>query len=366
MPFSRPNTRDNQQRRVQAPLQDPTAGGPQAHVQEKQQFKDRVTVTSVSQVELGIRCMRKWWLQYIAGLKEPPKPAFLFGGPFHDAAERAIKGQEPWVPGWSGDLDVDQTYTLRWLIEEGMMNGILKPDPTALTEVPFSFKTGRRYINSDGLPEVMEFDLVEENGNRRIKPKKQIDIPAMIGFIDVLKPLQVEDHKTSKNKRYAKTTKSIQAEIQMKVYAIKLLKESPSVDYINAAYNMFLKSREDKPYKVTGKLHKEDVAKTWLTICDVVEEQLHWSKSFPRHKWDKHRADSYAQIPVGKTYPKCCEAFFGCIFRDLCEGRCSPEQMVTRVETALEIAKQKENQPARAAAGRSVPQRFGLNFRTTQ
>lgn len=371
MPFDRPKHQGpGAQHQDRNPATIPTRGRPQgkshpATASAKQQYKDRVTTTSVSQVELGIRCMREWWLKYIAGLKEPRKPSFLFGGLFHDAAERAVLGQEPWVPGWSEGLDIDQTFVLRWLIEEGMMNGILEPDPAVQTEVPFCFMTGHKYIGGDGLPEPMDFELAEENGTRRIYPHQQVDIPPLIGFIDVLKPLQIEDHKSSKNKRYAKNKKSIQTEIQMKVYAIKLLKALP-IDYVNAAYNMFLKSREEKPYRVIGRLHRKDVAKTWSDVCSVVEEQLYWSMSFPRYKWDKNRASAYSQIPMGKTYPKCCEAFSGCIFRDLCEGRCNPEQMVTRVETALEIAQQKKNQPTQASADRSTPQRFGLNFKTTQ
>ena len=171
---------------------------------------------SVSQKKLWDSCRRKWFLQYICGIKPPDKTGALkFGQDFHTAIENVIKCDE-------------QT------IKDNKINRMLKKSLTFL-----------RYRIDMWLDNKA---IVEEEVRRQITDKTDF-----LGYIDLQLlyddgSIFLEDHKTVGAWKYALTKPKLQADTQMNMYGY--FKHQDTNDAIFLQHNQFNKKTEEAPKEV--------------------------------------------------------------------------------------------------------------------
>lgn len=244
---------------------------------------------SASQLSTAQLCIRKWWFERIAKMPSLKGGYLAFGTCLHAVAERYLAGESELFPeGWDFDEESQQTLTpdeaqlIFALVEKGIDEGILERRPGGRIEEKF------------------EFDVV--------------DSVRITGFIDYQTKDHVEDHKTSKNRRYLKSAKKLLEDIQMNVYGkFKLLEHQeqgltpPRI--ITYRHNQFIKDPDDP-----------------VVLKTEAETTPHAIESFWRDTilplTDKMLAAKTVDNPFDLEEPPIasCKAYGGCPFTSLCSG----------------------------------------------
>lgn len=312
-------------------------------------------VTSVSQTECHDLCPRKWWLLKVARLKEEDKRHFMIGTLMHDLIERYLNREpEVFYKGWDDALGEDEAEWLRSRIDYGIREGVLRPVPGAHTELPITLLVGPHLLDHRGLPLLANSPVTEKNGVRIIQPPTALadgsplpaewdKYPHLVGFIDWIDlqgDVSLRDHKTAKNRRYAKKKKDIAESPQMLSYAAAAFMLRPDIESVDAGYNVFIKDPEEvkKPvYEVSDTLTIHQAVVAWQDIIKSTQSMTELRKSYPidyRDKDKDDRAEQWHQIPSARSIcddieetEKRCRAYGGCPFRDLCYGNKDIGQM---------------------------------------
>lgn len=196
-------------------------------------YESDVLVTSPSAIETADDCNRKWWFLKVVRLKEPQKHFTKLGDVFHEVCERwleaddngrvpeppdesagirHIQGEKFWLEGtlkgqawgaevdvfpsgWSDALDFGQESVVRAIFKAFVDEGVLRRTP------------GRQVERSFQIPVIKD--------------------ASVMGFADVWTPLGIEDHKTSKARKWLQTREGLAENIQMMVYAAAWCQASP-------------------------------------------------------------------------------------------------------------------------------------------
>jgi hypothetical protein len=336
-------------------------------------------------------CLRKWWLQREAYLREPQKQSFIIGGKVHDAGERYLGQQgELWPAGWDDGLihdpalGIHQREVVQTGVEAAIQAGIWSPVPGSYIEYPICMLIGRDLVDGRGLPLLARADLyTDEEGIRRVAtPTALMDgsplpagwdaLPYLIGFIDHYIPAGPEtgaaipvvvDHKTAKNMRYGKKQQDIQTGIQIPIYGAAALALQPEHDAIIGRYNVFIKDPQSskRVYMVEDQVSLDHILQVWDHVITQTEVMVANKKQAPRvgSKKDPGRAANFWKVCASLEDESACRAFGGCPYRDLCYERCSPEQITRRMDDALtRPAYQPTHQPAAKTQGPSLLQRL--------
>ena len=325
---------------------------------------------SSSQHELARLCWRKWWLRHVAKFSEPERRHFLVGTALHAIAEAWIRDQSRLSPiDPTQDLAVLNPQELAWVraqAKAAQSTGLWRGWPGVVTEQVFALAIGPR----DGdLPTGLRARIAPGSTRQLIdvlEPMPAGTRAVFTGLIDVVLPpaaagdlVWCDDHKTAKNRRYAKTAKDFGELLQPLIYPIVAMHMHPHADQTQAGfrYNMHLKDidleeLQDKPqkacYPVEGIIARADMAREWSSIEreDLIMQELARipaiNKDLPsdRSRMDPDRARNWKQVPGAlEAHPgdmraadKICGAFGGCAFKDLCFGRCDHRQMAARLD----------------------------------
>jgi hypothetical protein len=150
-------------------------------------------VVSSSQIENFELCARKWWFKSVHRLPEPQKEGQIVGTVAHAVIERYLAADdlgrdksgaqvELYPTGWDSELTALQADTIKRLVKAGLENGMLERVAGRELEAPFA----------------------------RVVVPDQI---AIQGYIDVLSPLFVQDHKTTKARRYVKKKDDLRKDV---------------------------------------------------------------------------------------------------------------------------------------------------------
>lgn len=343
--------------------------------------KIRLPNTSVSQIEAADRCLLFWWMERIARVKPVQKTYFHVGSALHDVAERFLIGQEIIYPlGWDALLTPREADWVQRASTFAIEQGIWTLEDGQEVEVPMTLLVGNHLVDHRGLPLVAQsITEKDETGTRRIlAPMALADgrplplgwdrYPFLVGFIDLLQRKTefraipaVWDHKSAKNKTYGKKVKDIQVSTQMLTYSTMLFNIYPELSVVGAGYNVFLKDPEAKSiaYQVGDLIHRDMVIQRWSEII-ALTELMQWARlTYPapeRAPLDPTRAWQWRSIPSAidiyagneKEIRSRCEAYGRCPYSAMCLGQCSAEQLVRRLDGAVEQAKQspQQNKPS--------------------
>lgn len=276
---------------------------------------------SASQLDTFLTCPRKWWFAKVARLPELMNQAqFVFGDRLHEACERFLLGDETgrdpktgepidlWPDGWDEGLDDFDASILRRLVEKGIDEGILRRTPGRVIEAPVGVWNGRNYT-----------------------PRQIVPGVGVCGYRDVSYPGVVEDHKSSKSRRYLKSAADLLADPQLLLYAAidiieQVEKGQPAPAAVTLRHNQFVKDAEDLHVRATEvDVPSEVVQEFWETQIEPAAAEM------LRYKRQKLPSEKWREVE-GPRKKGACTMFGGCPFAKICGGVETPEGYCARIK----------------------------------
>lgn len=293
----------------------------------------RLVVLSATQIETWNLCHRKWWLSKVRKLPQPRRGSQVFGTVLHAVAERYLnaddRGYDPktgkpvdlFPEGWhiaksrfsgdeeeeEGECSLAEQDIIKRLIPRAIEEGVLERRPGRAVEAQF-----RRTIIHLGCPECDGHNKkCETCGGDGKGTHFQIT-----GFIDLCYRDEVQDHKTTKSMRWAKSRDALRQNPQMLIYAkmlIEDIKEQGGAipEEITLRHNVYVKDPDDLRIRKTEVVVSvEQIENHWKQIvqdCDLMDRI-------------RRRAETWDDIPDPPDPSASCNAFGGCPYRSICSG----------------------------------------------
>jgi len=257
---------------------------------------------SATRKEKFDRCKRLWWLTEIKNIKEPDRGYFTFGTALHAVIERYLKADETeqsldlYPEGWDKEITKGESALIKELIQKAIDQGIIARLPGQLVEYKFTEELipGEVFFTST-------IDLLTEEG--------------------------IEDHKTTKAMKWAKSPEALRKNGQLLMYAMKYLdrkheRGEPFPTKIRLTHNVFCKDPNDKRVRQTvAYVTPQEVIDYWQTVLsETIPEMLLVREA---KTWDN--------IPPPENTSEACNAYGGCTFRGLCGGHESFETLTRRL-----------------------------------
>lgn len=313
----------------------------------KEKRKRRVINTSASQFETYNLCRRKWWLDKVRKLYIPSSTAQGFGTVLHAVVERWMladdlgrdadgKPVELYPQGWHNALDkysglVDYSCTaaeqdiIKKLVTIAIEEGVLERLPGRLIERDFtrsilSIKcptcggTGTKMIHR---PDIGKKTYVSDGKCETCKGDKKGTTIMITGFIDVELPDQIQDHKSTKNMKWAKSPAKLRENIQMLIYAKMHLidleeRGQPLPPSITLRHNVFCKDpKKPKVRKTFIEVSLEEINKHWDQILQAALDMDALRRT----------SNDWTDIPDPVNLSVACNAYGGCPFLSICSGQ---------------------------------------------
>lgn len=288
-------------------------------------WKDWDLVMSASQIETWDSCRRKWWFSKPQKMPELDKGFQIYGNVIHSVADRFfaaddlgydVKTKKPvnlFPDGW--EISCDRTNPKKVL-------GTVTPQEQAQIKLLV-----KRAIE-EGIWVRMPGREAEASFFRKVS-----DRIAIIGYIDLLLPDEVVDHKSTKNMRYAKSGEDLLTNTQMLVYAWECNERAKEkglkIDGVNARHNIFSKDPKNPVVKAVvtpRKITLAEIEAFWVTVKERAVEMRKLKRAgIAQENW------SAVKGPDDKAT---CEAYGGCAFQGICNKRETPIQYRARIELA--------------------------------
>ena len=268
-------------------------------------------------------CYRKWFLQNVKKLPQLPRESTTFGTVLHSVVERylladmngTIKGKpvELYPVGWEQPLDrygkreklaisLEEQALVKSLIEKAIAEGIL--------------------MRVEGRQIEKEFNNWEFMEGVTAK-----------GFIDLLEPGAIRDHKTTKDMKWAKSVKPEADEylgdnIQMMFYAYWY--------YTKGGYNRSLPLTLAHQYYVKNPqkphVEKREVTTTWEKVEQFMNERIAPVCEMMLVYRDAKKVDD---IPLPANPARACRKYGGCPFAKICTNLETVEGYTERINREL-------------------------------
>lgn len=300
-------------------------------------------MVSASQIETFQLCKRKWWLERVRRLPTGTQAGhFVFGTILHAVCERYLRADDQgrdrttgravdlYPEGWHTHTEDGVTHTInaeeqriiRALIEKAIEEGVLVRAPGRAVERKFR----RSLIKTD---------------------HAHVEI---MGFVDLSYPGGVEDHKTTKSLRYAKTPKTLRENTQIKIYAMQAIldcieNDIPVPERFKLRHNIFVKDPENLLVKqVEVIVSRQEIEEFYLEVEQAGAEMAKW----------RAEADQWNDLPDPDTGERACNAYGGCLFRSICTGKESEQGFEDRMNFADRMAKQVEQQAQLTVKGKKM------------
>jgi len=217
---------------------------------------------SPTQVETYLSCPRKWWFDYVRKMpRDAGQEQFVFGNTLHAVLERWFKaddgGRDPdtgapvdlYPEGWDDDISPAEASLIRKLVRVGIDSGMLTRYP------------GR---------------MVEDGYKREVIPGV-----VMCGKMDVEHRDGLDDHKSSKSRRYFLTEKALADDWKMLCYAHEWVvrrqeRDEELPEFLTMRLNYFVKDPDDpftKPVAVDIEI--DAVEGWWNDELIPAAEEMH-------------------------------------------------------------------------------------------
>lgn len=311
--------------------------GPQAiHGHKKPDLPKGTMVVSPTQYETADLCNRKWWFLKVLKLPVVQKDFFTFGNVLHRSAELYLRatlqgavplpspgwttdgqgryqagpfeGQRVGDPvdlhprGWDAEISSGEASLIKRLIQTGIDEGILCRQPLGLVEQQWWFPV--------------------------------LDEVWITGIIDFAYKWQVEDHKTTKAFRWAKSPAELAKAAPMLLYA-KALVEYFKYEYdgepIILRHNVFQKDPSDpRVRKTETEIQYGEIEDFWNNrLVPAAENMLYL----------RDNAEEWTEVPEPRPGSNACTAYGGCPFQAICSGICSVDDYKERTQRIIDNPK---------------------------
>jgi hypothetical protein len=265
-------------------------------------YDDYDHVMSASQLSTFQLCERKWAFQSIFRMPRQESESNVFGTTLHSIAERWLKADDlgrddtgaplqMYPSEWDKDISPANASAIRSLIDKAITSGVLVRRKYRQIEHP---------IFDDVIPGVK-----------------------MQGYIDMLLPGEIQDHKSAKNTRYIKTPATLATDTQMLVYAHHAIESGGGIgsdEHIILRHNVFVR-QPLKVIRTETQVPKMDVMKFWDTeVVPVAKRMVQLKKKgLTENDWRKFSG------PADEN--SACNAYGGCPFLSICSGHRSPSDL---------------------------------------
>ena len=230
---------------------------------------------SASQIKTFNLCQKKWYLEKV---EKVPSGGVGYGAAFgtvlHRCLERLQKRQEVYPPGWSSALKVGDDLILKQLV------ALYSPVEGAEVELRFEMPV--------------------------------IDGVTMLGFIDLLKPGHVIDHKTTSSYKWALSAKELASDTQMMIYAKAALDRMEEPDLIKLQHNVFLRTPPAKMKTTLAYASPKAIMERWEQTKELVSQMREVASG------------SCPVVAMGSQ----CHAYGGCPYAGVCAGTLTKGQFL--------------------------------------
>lgn len=337
--------------------------------------KVRLMVLSPTQVEAWQRCKRYWWLKNVRKLPEIERASGTFGTVMHSVIERFLRADnlgrdtngnpvEIYPEGWQiarnrydatkidGTITPTDEATIKTLIAVAIESGVLErvgADNDRAIEQEFTEELlqlkcptckGESFVPcptcDGGLPEEIESCPDGCIDGRSTCPTCNGDGKGdhiqVKQYIDYMLPDGIQDHKSTKSMKYAKSKEALRINAQMLINAHALLelrrKEAlPELEKVSLRHNVYCKDPNDQRVRKTEVfVTPEEVDTFWSVLKEMAIEMSALRRS----------ANGWKHCPDPVSHTTACNAYGGCSFMSICGGQESEEMYENR------LAKQKE------------------------
>ncbi len=278
-------------------------------------------VISVSQVETFRRCNRLWWFEKMLKLPKIDRGYLTFGTVLHAVIERWLRaddqGNDPgtgvpvdiYPAGWEvaedgAKINIQEAALIKRLIEAGIEEGVLERRPGRKIEHEFWMPVIEAHESADGTT---------------VK---------LVGYIDLLLPGEIQDHKSSKSTRYAKSGAELRNDTQMLVYArvaldaldarrvggeagltAATLANELGADTVVVRHNLFVKDVDQTKVRATSTaVTRAEIDARWRVVVKTAHKML-----------ETRKLTSWNEVEGPASYSTCND-YGGCAYRSICSN----------------------------------------------
>lgn len=330
----------------------------------REKRKRRHIITSATQHEEFELCKRKWWLHRVAGLADTKTTSQVFGTVLHSVCERYLRadnlGRDPmtglpvdlYPPGWhiahsdkpdepaDGEISIAEQDLVKKLIATAIENGVLERIPARQVEYNF-----RRTLiklacptcqGQGGFDAGLHIETIEQRPEDWVPCQTcggdgkgtHVEIQ---GFIDLVGYGQIQDHKTTKNMRYAKSKEKLRVNRQVLIYAKAAIEEYKEQGMALPAtmilrHNVYCKDPDDlRVRKTEVEVSIAEIDEAWKKVEANAVQMDHYRRV----------AEDWNNLPDPPSKHEACNAFGGCPYMTICSGQESTTGYRNRVDSFI-------------------------------
>jgi len=272
-------------------------------------------------------CRRKWVFQSHLYLPEAMSKKFAFGTVTHSVAERWLRADRTGRDETGKEVDL---FPEGWETESDRFSG------ESMTLDPREAKLIRVLIDK-----AIEEGMLERERGRKVEHEFRVPVCQVAnpdgtvcqvhvkGYIDIMFPGGVEDHKTTKSKRYCKSANKLRQTIQMLLYGKILLlhyeeKGRTPPEVLSLCHNYFVKDFDNPEIrKVVTQVPISEIEEFWNELVIPAATEMVFLK----------RADHWSQVPGPDSPASACNAYGGCTFRSICNKNETVPRYKARIES---------------------------------
>lgn len=291
---------------------------------------------SASQLKTAKLCRRKRYLERVMNLPQVNRGHQVFGTLLHAVLERYLEAD---LTGRSSDGKSVELYPEGWdcLVKLGTGKEAvlcdIDPNLNEIVLYAVELNDHERMLVKTLVAMAIEEGVVERRPGGKVEEFFEIPLSTepesrLIGFIDYGDKVSVDDHKTSRSRRYLLSSNKLTEDLQMMIYAASKLMQlrdrgEPVPEYIELAHNGFIKGSENEDpgvRKTRAKVTPDQIIAFWnKEVMPLVRQVLE---------------DAKCKDPFDLPDPEAgaCSAYGGCPFLNICSKQESANQYQKRVE----------------------------------
>ncbi len=269
-------------------------------------------------------CYRKWYLKKVAKLPELPTDSTVFGDVLHAVCERFLLADE------NGDFNGKPVvlYPEGWEFPINRYTGERAKEGISFAEQCIINNLISKAISEGILTRVPGREI-----ERQIQNFPIMEGVTLNGFIDLLEPNAIRDHKSTKSMTWAKSIKpdaenSLYKNIQLMVYAYwYYTKGGHSKSKPVALSHQYFVKDATKPH-----VEKREISVTWPEVEAFFKGRIAPTLEMMLTYRD---CEKYSDIPLPVDVAAACRKFGGCPFTKICTEQETVNDYRKRIEAQI-------------------------------